>query len=83
MSDAALNGLAVQGATAAESVLRFTEARDVLVTAPRVLTPAALFLAVEGAASANITVDGGDLTKAARPLTLARGADEKSVRLRG
>jgi hypothetical protein len=64
--DAALNGLGVQGTPEAAAVLRFTGARDVLVTAPRLLTPAALFLEAGDAANSNITLDGGDLTKAAR-----------------
>ena len=83
VTDAAINGLSAQGDPGAESLLRFTDSRDVLVSAPRVLTPAAVFLQVEGAASANLTVDGGDLTKAATPLVVARGADRPAVRLRG
>ena len=83
VADAAVNGLNAQGSPGAESLLRFTDARDVLLTATRVLTPAAVFLQAEGAATANVTVDGGDLTKAAQPLVLAHGADAKAVRLRG
>jgi len=37
----------------------------VVLTGPRVLTPASVFLQVEGAGSRNITIDGGDLSKAA------------------
>ena len=82
VTDAALHGLSVQGNPAAESVLRFIESRDVLVTAARVLTPAAAFLRVEGKASAGITVDGGDLARAAQPVVLAAGASERAVKLR-
>jgi hypothetical protein len=64
-------------------MLRFIESKDVLVNAARVLAPASAFLQVEGASSANITVDGGDLTKAAKPLNFANGATNNSARLRG
>ena len=80
--DAAVNGFSAQGNTQAESLLRFIDTRDALLTASRVLTPAAVFLQVEGAASAGITIDGGDLSKAASPLTFRRGAAEKAVKLR-
>ncbi|HEY8994712.1 MAG TPA: glycosyl hydrolase family 28 protein [Lacunisphaera sp.] len=80
--DAAMNGLSVQGTPDAEALLRFAETSDALLTAPRVLTPAGIFLQVEGAASTNIIVDGGDLTKAAKTVAIARGAPEKAVRLR-
>ncbi len=61
----AVLGLAVQGNPAAESVLRLGDSRDVLVSAARLLTPAALFLKTDGA-STGITLDGGDLSKANR-----------------
>jgi len=83
VTDVAMNGLAAQGDPSAESLLRFTDTRDALLTATRVLTPAATFLQVEGADSANITVDGGDLAKAARGLGTARGASGTAARLRG
>ncbi len=82
VSDAAINGLSVQGNPAAESVLRFTKTSDTLLTATRVLTPAAVFLRVEGEDNAGITVDGGDLAKAAKPLAFAAGASEQAVKLR-
>ena len=50
VTDAAINGLSAQGNPGAKSVLRFVETQDVLLTASRVLTPAAAFLQVEGAA---------------------------------
>ncbi len=68
VTDAAINGLSVQGAKEAESVLRFIETRDVLLTATRVLTPAPVFLQTEGSTSAEIIIDGGDLSKAEKPL---------------
>jgi polygalacturonase len=80
--DAAVNGLGAQGNPQTESLLRFIETRDVLLTASRVLTPSAVFLQVEGAGSKNITVDGGDLSKADEPLAFRAGATEDSVKLR-
>ena len=61
VSDAAVSGVSAEGNAEAESVLRFADSKDVLLTACRVLTPAAVFLNVEGSGSANIIIDGGDL----------------------
>ena len=82
VEDAALNGFSAQGNKDAESVLRFIESKDVLLTAARVLTPAAVFLQVEGRASSGITIDGGDLSKAAAPLSFHADASKDSVKLR-
>lgn len=83
VEEAAVNGLSAQGNPAAESLLRFIQSKDVLLSATRVLTPAAVFLQVEGAASKGITIDGGDLSKATAPLSLAAEATKEAVRLRG
>jgi hypothetical protein len=83
VADATVNGFSAQGNANAESLLRFSDSRDVLLTGCRVLTPAAVFLQVEGAASQGITVDGGDLSKAAKALSFVSGAESKSVRLVG
>ncbi len=80
--DAAVNGLSAQGTLLAESLLRFNDTREVLLTASRVLTPAAVFLKLEGAANEGITIDGGVLSKASKPLAYSRGATEKAVKLR-
>lgn len=80
--DAAVNGLSAQGNSQSESLLRFIETRDVLLTASRVLTPSAVFLQVEGAGSRDITVDGGDLSKADEALAFRGDATEDSVKLR-
>jgi hypothetical protein len=82
VTDAAVNGLSVQGDNAAESVLRFIDSQDVLLSATRLMKPAAIFLQVEGANNGNIIVDGGDLSKAAAPLAFKNGADEKTVKFR-
>jgi len=82
VSDVAANALSVEGSKQAKSALRFIESADVLITAARLLTPAVVFLQVEGAASQGITLDGGDFSKAGKPLSLAAEASEKSVLLR-
>ena len=80
--DADINGLRAQGNLHASSLLRFVETSDILVTAARVLSPATVFLRVEGGSSKSITVDGGALAKAGRPVAFAAGASEGSVNLR-
>jgi len=80
VADAAVNGLSAQGNPKAESLLRFIDTRDVLLTAVRVLTPAAVFLKIEEASSAEITIDGGDTSKAAKPLAFSGGATAKAVK---
>jgi hypothetical protein len=82
VQDAAIHGLSAQGNPAAESVLRFTRVKDVLLTASRVLSEAAAFLQIEGDANSNVIIDGGDLTKAASPLALQAGAKKTAVRIR-
>lgn len=81
VQDAAVTGLSAQGSAETE-LLRLVNTKDVLLTACRVLTPAAIFLQVEGAASENITVDGGDISKAAKPLMVERGVNKKAVKMR-
>lgn len=82
MDDVTIQGLSVQGNSASESALRFRDTRDVLITAPRLLAPAPVFLAVEGTRNQNITVDGGDISKAATPLAFKSGAPETVVKRR-
>jgi hypothetical protein len=82
VEDAAVNGLNVQGDRNAASVLRLNAAREVLMSATRLLTPAKTFLRVEGAASEGINIDGGDLTKAAELVTFADGAARSAVKIR-
>ena len=82
VEDAAINGLSVQGNVEAESVLRFIDSKQTLLTAARVLTPSSTFLQVEGAGNEEIVIDGGDLSKAATPLVFKYGAIKNSVKLR-
>ncbi|MGF7039357.1 glycoside hydrolase family 28 protein [Mucilaginibacter lappiensis] len=81
VEDATVNGLSAQGQKSAESLLRFINTRDVLISALRVLTPVANVLQVEGKESLNIKIDGGDLSKADKPSVFAAGADAQAVRL--
>ncbi len=80
--DVAINGLSAQGNSAGEALLRFTSVKDALVTGARVLTPTGAFLQLEGEKNSGITIDGGDLAKAAKPLAFRDGATETAVKLR-
>lgn len=82
VEDVAVNGFSAQGNRQAESLLRFIGTRDVLLSASRVLTPAATFLQVEGATSQGITIDGGDLSKAEKPVAFNAGAQQTAVKVR-
>ena len=59
-----------------------TSAHDILLSGSRLLTAAAAFLKVVGPDNERITVDGGDISKAAKPVVFARGANPKAVKLR-
>jgi hypothetical protein len=82
VEDAAIYGLNVQGNPQAESVLRFIDSRQALLTGSRVLTPAGPFLQLEGEGTDGIIVEGGDLSKAALPVAFKNGASEQSIKLR-
>ena len=82
VNDAAINNLTVQGNDGAESALRFINTQDTLVTGARLLTAAPIFLAVEGAKSANIKIDGGDFSKAGKALIVNHDANAEAVKLR-
>ncbi|HZZ29461.1 MAG TPA: glycosyl hydrolase family 28 protein [Pirellulales bacterium] len=83
VQDVSMLGLSAEGNPEAESLLRFINTADTLITAPRVLTSVAVFLRVEGAKNKTITIDGGDISKASKPLDFADGASETAVKLRG
>lgn len=82
IEDAAINGFSVQGNTESESVLRFIDTKQVLMTAIRVLTPSSPFLQLEGAENEGIVIDGGDLSRAAKPVDYKNGAGSKAIKLR-
>jgi hypothetical protein len=81
VEDGAVNGFSAQGNLQAESLLRFTDTREALLTACRVLTPCAAFLGLEGPANAGITIATCDLSKAAKALVFSRGARKDAVKL--
>ncbi|HUR59099.1 MAG TPA: glycosyl hydrolase family 28 protein [Opitutaceae bacterium] len=82
VSDASVNGLTAKGNPEAESLLRFIDSRDVLVTGARILASSKVFLRLEGAANEAITIDGGDIAKAGKPVEVANGARESAVKVR-
>ena len=82
VADSAVNGLSVHGDQKADSVFRFNDSRDVLLTATRVLTPATALLKLIGSANSGITIDGGDVSKVTKLLALSGGATAKAVKLR-
>jgi hypothetical protein len=82
VTDANINGWTVQADPGAESVARFINAKQVLITAARLLAQGKTFLQLEGASNAEIVVDGGDLSRAEQPLAFRDGADKNAVRLR-
>jgi hypothetical protein len=81
--DVAISGLSVEGNAAAESALRLINAQQVLLSAPRLLGNAKVFLRVEGADNNGLVIEGGDLTRAEQPLAFANGATKSDVRMRG
>lgn len=82
VQDATVNGLSAQADKGAESAVRFISTKDVLMSATRVLTPTPVFLQVEGADSAGITIDGGDVSKAEKTVVATEGALPTAVKLR-
>ncbi len=82
VEDSTINGFSAQGTPEAESLLRFTNSRDLLLTSARVLTPAAAFLQLEGESNERITIEGGDLSRASTPVKFSRGAVERAVKVR-
>lgn len=81
VQDAAINGLSIQGSTQTP-LMRFINAKDVLLNAVRVLTPAKTFLQVEGNESDNIIVEAADLKKAASTFSFENGAVKSAVKYR-
>ena len=82
VTDAAIDNLSVQGNDGAESALRFINTQDTLVTGARLLTSAPIFLAVEGAKSSNIKIDGGDFSKAGKALKIDHDALDDAAKVR-
>lgn len=78
VQDASITGLSAQGSEGTE-MLRLINSKDVLFTATKLLTAAKVFLQVEGMASENITVDGGDLKKAKTAIAFGNSANKNAV----
>jgi hypothetical protein len=78
--DAAVSAFSAQGNVASE-LIRVVDSTDILMSAPRVLTPAAAFVRLEGPSSSNVKVEGGDLSKAKEPATFGAGASRNAVKL--
>ena len=82
VTDAAVSGLSVMADQAAESALRITASKQVLITAPRLLDSTKVFLSLEGSGNERIVIDGGDISSAAQRLALKDGASKDSVKFR-
>ncbi|MDF2187958.1 glycosyl hydrolase family 28 protein [Paraflavitalea sp. CAU 1676] len=80
VTDATVHGLSAQGSPSSE-LIRLVNSSDIIFTAVRVLTPAAVFMKVEGAASEHIKADG-DLGRAVKPLVLDAAVGKKAVSIR-
>jgi hypothetical protein len=80
VEDAVITGLTAQGNAEAESLLRFTAVKDVLLTSPRVTGSSSVFLRVEGTGNENVKIEGGDLTRAQSATSFGEGVSETSVR---
>jgi hypothetical protein len=72
----AVNSLSIQANPTAESALRCIDSKQILLTAPRLLSSAAVFLQFEGTENENMKIDGGEVSKAAAVLAYKTG-DEK------
>jgi Glycosyl hydrolases family 28 len=73
VSDASINNLSVEGNPDAESALRFINSKKILLSNSRLLTPAKVFLQVEGEDNKDIKIDGGDFTGAEKLINYTRG----------
>jgi len=82
VTDATIHGLTVEANPSAESALRIIDSKQLLITAPRLLTETATFLQLEGTANQRIVIDGGDISSAKTPLAITRGAAKSAVKLR-
>lgn len=81
VEDASVTALTTRATKEAESVLRFINTRDVLLTACRSVAQSSVYLRVEGPNTVNIKIDGGDLSKTATPVAFAAGASQQAVKM--
>ena len=80
--DVSINGLSVDGNPAAESVIRLIDTEQTLLAALRLLTPAAVFLQLEGIGNSGIILDGGDSSKAGQAVVFREGAKSQALEIR-
>jgi len=79
VADAAVNGMSVKGDILGKSLVRINNARDVLFTGTRILSTTNAFLELVGINNSAITVEGGDISRAAKSII---GPSPKVVRLK-
>ncbi len=81
VDDCALANCTLAGPARSTAAMRFEAVRNCLLTAPRLLAPAAVFLEAAGDCR-DIAIDGGDLGRAARPVQLGAGVVPAAVTVR-
>jgi hypothetical protein len=81
VSDAMVSAFSAESDAKAESLVRFTNVRDILLSACRMLTAGAAFLHLSGPGNGNIRIDGGDICKAAKAVIFSDGATSKAVKV--
>jgi len=82
VQDCNITGLAVKGSTTADCTLRFINAKDVMISSARLLTPANAFLKLDGKSNAGLMLDGGDLRKATKTVVFENGATVSAIKIR-
>ena len=82
VEDCNITGLAVKGSQTADCTLRFTNTKDILISSVRLLTPANVFLKLEGKSNSGLMLDGGDLRKAAKAVVYDKGATAQAIKIR-
>ena len=80
VTDATLSALTTSS-TDSPAAVRLAASRSICVTSPRLLSPVPAFAEVQGDSS-RITIEGGDIFFASKPVEFADGSSEKSVNLR-
>lgn len=80
--DVTISGLSVDANQDAESVVRLIDSTRILLAGPRLLTPARLFIQLEGGGNKRILVEGGDLSDATEKAAFHDGAQPNAVTFR-
>lgn len=82
VQDCSIIGLAVKGSVTADCAFILINAKDVLIASARLLSPAKVFLKLEGDANSGLTLDGGDVRKAIKTVDFEKGASPKAIKIR-